>query len=124
MRDDGVKLGIVPLTPPSREQNRGSTRAHGDRHGDEFGFGSSGNEAKSAPVRAGGKPANYAGIVDRLRRLHQLAAHYEPDHKADQEKPSDAKIECQCERAPLNREPERREGRIRCGSSGDWWSHA
>jgi hypothetical protein len=53
VRDDGVELGIVSLGPVGGQQNHGAQSAHGDRHGNQFGFGNlrNGGQAQSGGPR-------------------------------------------------------------------------
>ena len=45
--DDGVKLRIFPLAPGGGQDNGGTQRTHGDRHGNQLGFGSLRNGGKA-----------------------------------------------------------------------------
>jgi len=50
--DDRVELGIVPFAPAGGQKNCGLQHAHGDWHGNEFGFDGVRNTGEARGIRA------------------------------------------------------------------------
>ena len=90
--DDGVELGVVPFAPGGGQQNGGAQRAHGDRNGNQFGFGGL-RDRRPCPRRG---RARRVFVVRRgssivVRLAQQAAAEREADEEAREQKEATAR---------------------------------
>ena len=102
VRHDGVELGIVPFAPGGGQQNGAASRADGERHDGQFGFGGLRNRGKAPCRSACGESVSDAGIVDRLRGLQEAPGVCETDEKTREQNKCDDEINRGRDQVPRN----------------------
>ena len=89
---DGIKLGVVPISPGGRKQNARAAHSECDGHEHDFGFGEARQFLEPDCARMSRKAAEHARVVDGSSGAPQAAGEKETQQEAREEDGGDGDV--------------------------------